>query len=179
MGVCVCLCVLNLETIIPIYRLGGGIKTTLKWKLRWNWLHYHTHKQSTPLLLLALAVPHHTPRNISMETYCYSHQSILIGSRSTHIFAMTFNLWPMNLTFNLHRAVVMTHTLAKKWKVSCIKLAPMAVDPSLYLVLRARLWDSHARHSRARLWAWPGQLRPPLNINALRVNLVCASSLWT
>ena len=24
----------------------------------------------------------------------------------------------------------------------------------------------------------PGQLRPPLNINDLRINLVCASALW-
>jgi len=40
------------------------------------------------------------------------------------------------------------------------KLVPMAIDPPLYLALRTRLW------------AGPGQLRPPLNINALRVNLV-------
>ena len=36
----------------------------------------------------------------------------------------------------------------------------MAIDPPLYLALRTRLW------------AGPGQLRPPLNINALRINLV-------
>ena len=36
----------------------------------------------------------------------------------------------------------------------------MAIDPPLYLALRT--W----------LWAGPGQLRPPLNINALRINLV-------
>jgi len=39
-------------------------------------------------------------------------------------------------------------------------LARAALHPSLYLALRARLWTG------------PGQLRPPLNINALRVNLV-------
>jgi len=41
-----------------------------------------------------------------------------------------------------------------------IILARAALHPFLYLALRARLW------------AGPGQLRPPLNINALRVNLV-------